>query len=71
MANHKETYKACAIEIKDDVNLMINGKEIDYEHDTTKSKWSSRYLPYTKYNSLLELAREIARNTVEFSHVNE
>ncbi|MBA3613632.1 MAG: hypothetical protein H0W49_12115 [Nitrospirales bacterium] len=71
MANHKETFEGCVIEIKDDVNLTINGKEINYEHDRTNNKWSSRYLPYTKYNSLLELARAIVRDTVEFSHANE
>jgi len=67
MANHKETFEGCAIEIKDDAMLSINGKEIDYEHDDTNNKWSSRYLPYTNYNSLLEMARAIARDTVEFS----
>ena len=67
MANHKETFEGCAIEITDDDMLSINGKKIDYEQDGTKGKWSSRYLPYTNYNSLVEMARAIARDTVEFS----
>ncbi len=67
MANQKEMFEGCEIEIKDDVNLTINGKEIDYEHDSTENKWSSRYLPYTKYDSLLDMGRSIARDTVEFS----
>lgn len=71
MASHNETFEGCAIEIKDDVNLTINGKEIDYEHDNAQNKWISRYLPYTRYDSLLEMARAIARDTVEFSNAQE
>ncbi|MBA3753740.1 MAG: hypothetical protein H0X01_06320 [Nitrospira sp.] len=71
MADYKESFEGCTIEIKDDVDLSINGKEIDYQHDEGKNKFSSRYLPYTQYDSLLELARAIAKHTVEFSHVKE
>lgn len=71
MAHHKETFEGCEIEIKDDANLSINGKEINYEYDQVKNKFSTRYLPYTQYDSLLEMARAIARDTVEFSHVKE
>lgn len=67
MANHKEKFADCVIEIIDDNKLTINGKEIDYEHGSTEDKWSSRYLPYTKYDSLLDMGRAIARDTVEFS----
>lgn len=71
MAIHRETFEGCDIEIKDDINLSINGKEIDYEFDQVKNKFYSKYLPYTQYNSLLEMARAIAKHTVEFSHINE
>lgn len=71
MSHHKENFEGCNIEIKDDANLSINGKEIIYEYDGTKNKFSSRYLPYTQYDSLLELARAIARHTVEFSKVKK
>ena len=71
MAHHKEMFEGCDIEIKDDINLSINGKEIHYEHDEAKSKWSSKYLPYTQYDSLLELGRAIAQHTVEFSNVKK
>lgn len=66
MASHRETYKGFEIDIEDDTKLTINGKEIDYEYDNVENKWSSRYLPYTRYDSLLELAQAIARDTVEF-----
>jgi len=71
MADYRETFEGCDIEIKDDVNLTINGKEIDYEHDSTQNKWYSRYLPYTQYDSLMEMARTIVRDTVEFSNAEE
>ena len=71
MAKHKEVLDGCTIEIQDDGNLTINGKEIQYEHDRADGKWSSKYLPYTKYKSLLDMARAIVRDTVEFSHVKE
>ncbi len=71
MPSHKETLEGCTIEIQDEDNLTINGKDIQYEHDRDENKWSSKYLPYTKYNSLLEMARAIVRDTVEFSNVKD
>ena len=71
MADYKESFEGCTIEIKNDVSLSINGKEIDYQYDPAKKKFSSRYLPYTQYDSLLEMAKAIAQHTVEFSHVEE
>jgi hypothetical protein len=44
MKPHKETYKGCEIEISDGGHLNINGKQIDYEYDAVRSKWSTRQL---------------------------
>lgn len=71
MAHYNETFADCKIEIKDDTNLSINGKEIFYEYDQVKNKFYSKYLPYTQYDSLLDMARAIAQHTVEFSSVKE
>lgn len=71
MTHHTEVFEGGTIDIEDDTNLTINGKEISYIHDAVKNKWSSRYLPYTQYDSLLDLARAIIRDTVEFSGVKE
>ncbi len=71
MANHKETLEGCVIEITNEKTLTINGKEIDYEQDVTQNKWSTKYLPYTKFNSLLEMARAIVKDTVEFSTAHQ
>lgn len=67
MSNLKETLEGCSIEIKDETELTINGKHIDYEKDSIDNQWSSRYLPYTNYDSLLDLARAIVKDTSEFS----
>ncbi len=70
MAKIKETFDNCEIIIEDDDTLSINGKSIVYEKNTDTGKWLSRYLPYTEYDSLLDLAKAIVRDTVEFTHVN-
>ncbi len=66
MATHIETFANRKIEIDDDGSLRIAGKEILYEHDLVSETWSARYLPYTRYDSLLALAHAIIRDTEEF-----
>jgi len=66
MSTRNETYEGRDITIEDDKILMINDKEIDYEHELETDKWFSRYLPYTVYDSLDELAKAIISNTSEF-----
>lgn len=66
MARHTETLGGTAIEIDDDAHLTIRGKDIAYEHDPDANTWSARQLPYTHYNSLIDLARALVRDTVEF-----
>jgi len=71
MAIYKETYIECNIEIKDDVYLTINNKNIDYNYDDTNKKWSSRYLPYSQFNSLLDLSKAITKDSLEFTILNK
>ena len=66
MASKKETCENCEIRIDDETQLFINQKPIEYEHDKYHDTWSSRYLPYTKYDSLIALARAIVSDTTEF-----
>lgn len=61
-----ETFQGSTIEIVDDRNLKINGKIILPTFDITSQQWSSDYLPYTTYPSLLDLAQAIVRDTEEF-----
>ncbi len=70
MTKHTEVFANCTINIEDDDSLNIAKKDIEYEYDPVSKKWSSRYLPYTEYDSLVELARAIARDTVEFDSQN-
>ncbi len=70
MATITETFDGCEIVIENDTKLTINGKYINYEYNLSTDKWMSRYLPYTNYGSLIDLARAIVRDTVEFTHVN-
>ena len=71
MKAHKETYGGCQIEISEEEQLTINKKQIEYEYDDSSKKWSSRYLPYSLYGSLQELARAIARDTEEFAKTSK
>lgn len=64
MSTRNETYKGFDITIEDNNKLMINDKEIDYGLED--DKWFSKYLPYTVYDSLDELAKAIISNTSEF-----
>ncbi len=67
MEPYKETYQGCKIDITSEAYLTINSKQIDYELDLSKKKWSSRYLPYSEYDSLSDLAKAIVSNTAEFT----
>lgn len=67
MVEHREIFAGCEIVITDDSALTINGKVIEYTYDDAMKAWLSKYLPYTDYPSLLDLARAISRDTVEFS----
>lgn len=66
MTKHSEIFANCTIEIEEDDSLRVAGKEINYDYDPVAKQWSASYLPYTRYDSLLELARAIAGDTVEF-----
>ncbi len=71
MTKHTEVFENCTIEIEDDDSLRIAGKEIIYDYDPASRKWSAGYLPYKNYDSLLDLAQAIVRDTVEFVHAQD
>ena len=66
MAVQTESHEGCRIRVEDDSQVTIDGKQIDCEFDPAAKKWSSRYLPYTQYDSLLDMAKDIARYAAEF-----
>ena len=67
MKTHKEVYANCTIKIINDTDLHIQNKPIHYQHDVDTGMWSSSFLPYTQYSSLIELAQSIVKDTLEFS----
>lgn len=71
MNPHKETFKGCEIDISAEGNMTINGKQIDYEFDAGLKKWSTRYLPYSQYDSPLDMAKAVVRDTEEFADKTE
>ena len=66
MAKVKKKVKGHTVEIDDDDTLRIAGKDIDYVYDAEAKKWSSRYVPYSRYDSLEDLGKAIATHTEEF-----
>ena len=66
MANYRKKVKGHMVEIDNDDNLQIAGKDIDYTYDADAKKWSSRYVPYARYDSLEDLGKAIATHTEEF-----
>jgi len=67
MEPYKESYKGCEILISKNDTLSINTKLIEYEFNVSDNTWYSRYLPYSQYDSLLEMAKAIVSNTAEFA----
>ncbi|MFV2059127.1 MAG: hypothetical protein ACC653_00505 [Gammaproteobacteria bacterium] len=70
MTTHKETYLKCDIEITDEQQLTINKKNIEYDYNDTNKKWSSKYLPYSEYDSLIDLSKAITKDSIEFTTLN-
>lgn len=66
MKPYKGSFNGHAIEISENGVLLISLKEIEYEHNSQNNTWSSIYLPYSQYDSLLELAKAITDNAAEF-----
>jgi len=69
MSTIKELFDDCKIIIEDDKSLTINGKQIDQIYNPDSGKWVTKYLPYTEYDNLLDLAQAVIRDTVEFTHL--
>lgn len=61
-----ETHHNKTIKIVDGKQLSIEGKPIPliFDHDT--GKWSCDLLPYTQYDDLITLARQVIDNSEEF-----
>ncbi|MCK5888429.1 MAG: hypothetical protein KAG19_00635 [Methylococcales bacterium] len=69
MTTMTETFDGCEITIEGDT-VTINSRQIDCEYSNDSKKYSTSYLPYSDYSNLLTLAKDVIRNTVEFTHLN-
>lgn len=61
-----ETHHNKTINIVDDKQLIIEGKPIPLIYHHENDKWSSDLLPYTKYDDLVTLAKDVIDNSEEF-----
>jgi len=62
-----ETHQNKTINIVDNKQLSIEGKPISliFDHDT--GKWSCHLLPYTQYDDLVTLAKQVIDDSEEFN----
>lgn len=62
-----ETHQNKTINIVDNKQLSIEGKPIPliFDHDT--GKWSCHLLPYTQYDDLVTLAKQVIDDSEEFN----
>ena len=61
------THSGCDIQIdEDNKQLTISGKPIELIWDHVKGQWSSRHLPYSNYDTILALAKDIAEHSADF-----
>jgi hypothetical protein len=71
MKAHKETYSGCHIELSKEGKLAIDKKAIDYMYDPSVDKYITKYLPYTQYGSVMDLARAIVAVSPDFTGKTE
>lgn len=66
MAQQEETHKGFKIVIDTDKNeLTIDSKKIDIIKEED-GKYSTSYMPYTNYGSILDLARHVIDKAPDF-----
>ena len=70
MKKHSEEFANCTIEIEENGSITIQNKPVECVYDADTKTWSSHFLPYSGYPSIIELARAIAGDTLEFSDTN-
>lgn len=65
MAAQQETFKGFEIVIDAENNLRIGDQSIDV-HRSDDGKFYTPYLPYTQYDSILELAKQVVDKAPDF-----
>ena len=67
MTTVTETHHNKTIDILDDKQLSIEGKSIPLDFDHETEKWSTYLLPYTQYDDLVTMAKQIIDDSEEFN----
>ena len=67
MTTVTETHHNKTINILDDKQLSIEGKSIPLDFDHETEKWSTYLLPYTQYDDLVTMAKQIIDDSEEFN----
>ncbi len=67
MTTVTETHHNKTINILDDKQLSIEGKSIPLDFDHETGKWSTHFLPYTQYDDLVTMAKQIIDDSEEFN----
>lgn len=65
MPQKKDIYKGFEIVTEDDSRLTIAGRRIDFEK-TVGGKYYTRILPYSEFDTLIELARHVVEDSADF-----
>ena len=68
MSEEHETYKGKDILASTDkeVQLSIGGQGVDVSRDETSGRFVTVHLPYTSYDSLIDLAKQVIDNVPDF-----
>ena len=69
MAEERETYKAWEIIATADdneVRISIGGREVEVTREDRSKRYSTNLLPYTDYQSLVELAKQVIDHVPDF-----
>lgn len=67
MPEQRETYKGKEVVANDDATwLTIGGTQVEVSLDERSGRYQTRHLPYTDYESVLELAKQMIDNVPRF-----
>lgn len=70
MPEQRENYKGKEIVIDtgdDQIQVRIDGSEIEVARDEVSGRYVTSLLPYTDYSSVVDLAKDVSDNVPDFA----
>ena len=70
MPEQRENYKGKEIVIDtgdDQIQVRIDGSEIEVARDEVSGRYVTSLLPYTDYSSAIDLAKDVSDNVPDFA----